>query len=79
MSLLNMTKLSPIQLAEIRKREFLTDEFWIKFKIELDECNSFRKTLKGKPTPEQIYHLQENKYNIRFLKRLLYGSEFMND
>jgi hypothetical protein len=75
----NWRKITPVQKAEILKREFLGDGFWIKNKQELDLCMSFRKSLKGKPTDEQLYLLEENKYNIKSLRRLLFGVEFQSD
>lgn len=71
-----MKKYTPIQLAEIRQREFHTDETWIKWKQELDACMSFRKTIKGKPTDEQMHFIEENAWTIKFLKRLLFGEGF---
>jgi len=65
---------TPIQLAELRQRSFHTDEVWIKWKQELDLCMSFRKTIKGKPTEEQMYFIEENAWTISFLRKLLFGS-----
>lgn len=63
---------TPIQLAELRQREFHTDEVWIKWKQELDSLLSFRKTVKGKPTEEQLFILSENNWTISWLKGLLF-------
>jgi len=71
-------KITPVQKAEFLKRELLGDDFWIKNKQELDLCMSFRKAIKGKPTEEQLYLLEENKYEIKRLRRLLFGVEFQN-
>jgi hypothetical protein len=69
-------KITPLQKAEFQRREFFTDEVWVKWKQELDVCMSFRKSIKGKPTPEQMFLIDENSWNIKRLKRLLFGPEF---
>lgn len=74
----NWRKITPIQKAEYIKREFLGDEYWIKNKQDLDLCMSLRKSIKGKPTEEQLYLLEENKQNIKYLRRVLFGVEFQN-
>ena len=74
----NWRKITPIQRAEYIKREFLGDEYWIKNKQELDLCMSFRKSIKGKPTQAQLFLLEENKQNIKYLRRVLFGVEFQN-
>jgi len=70
----NWKSYTPIQLAELRQRSFHTDEVWIKWKQELDLCMSFRKTIKGKPTEEQMFYIEENAWTISFLRKLLFGS-----
>ena len=67
---------TPIQLAELRQREFHTDEVWIKWKQDLDACLSYRKSIKGKPTEEQMFFIEENAFTIKFLKTLLFGEGF---
>lgn len=74
----NWRKITPVQKAELLKREFLGDDYWIKNKQELDACMSLRKSIKGKPTQAQLFMLEENKQNIRSLRRLLFGVEFQN-
>ena len=74
----NWRKITPIQKAEYIKREFLGDDYWIKRKQELDLCMSFRKSIKGKPTEEQLFLLEENKQTIKYLRRVLFGVEFQN-
>ena len=74
----NWRKITPIQKAEFLKREFLGNEYWIKNKQHLDEYMSFRKSIKGKPTEEQLFLLEENKWDIKYLRRVLFGVEFQN-
>jgi hypothetical protein len=50
----NWRSITPIQKAEFQQRDFLGNETWVKWKQELDLCMSFRKTIKGKPTDEQM-------------------------
>lgn len=69
----NWRIIKPTELAEIRQREFLTDEWWVKQKQKLDSCLMYRKSIKGKPTEEQMHQLSENAITIQLLKRLLFG------
>lgn len=71
-------RITPLQKAEYQRREFFTDEVWLKWKQEYDTLMSYRKTIKGKPTPEQMFILEENAWTIKFLKRLLFGVELID-
>lgn len=69
----NWRKYTATELAEIRQKEFLTPEVWGKWKLDLDGLLAFRKTIKGKPTDEQMFQLELNKVWITFYKRALFG------
>ena len=62
------------QLCELDAREFLEDETWKRWKALYDECMSYRKTLKGKPTDEQRAQLDANAEWIAFCDTLLFHS-----
>jgi hypothetical protein len=47
-------------------RDFLGDETWKRWKTDYDTLMAFRKTLKGKPTPEQRLILEMNNAFISF-------------
>lgn len=62
------------QLCENDARDFLGDETWKRWKAMYDECMSFRKNLKGKPTEEERLQLQINADWIRFCDTALWHS-----
>jgi len=60
--------ISDTEKAEFKARWFWGDEDWIRTKKELDSCMSFRKSIKGKPTDEQMIDIEINKEMIDFWK-----------
>lgn len=65
------------ELCEMEAREFLGDEWWKRMKQHYDDCMSYRKTLKGKPTDEQRIQLECNAHDIKWLGRVLWHSDRM--
>lgn len=64
-----MRNITDTEKAEYKGRWFWGDVEWIRMKKELDLCLSFRKSIKGKPTDEQMIDIEINKENIEFWKR----------
>jgi hypothetical protein len=69
-----MRPLNARQIGELEAREFLGDETWKRWKIAYDEAMGYRKTLKGKPTEEQLLTLQNNAMDIEFYGSVLFHS-----
>jgi hypothetical protein len=67
-------KLNARQLGEFERREFLGDETWRRWKTEYDQCMAFRKTIKGKPTDEQLVLIKANAEFIEFYGSVLFHS-----
>lgn len=65
----NITK---TELAELRSRWFWGDEDWIKMKQKLDTCLAYRKSIKGKPTEEQMMEINNNAMDIDFYNKILF-------
>lgn len=69
-----MATLTPRQIGEIHSREFLGEETWKRWKAHFDECMSYRKTIKGKPTDDQRILLQANSDAVRLYSGVLFHS-----
>ena len=69
-----MTQLNARQIGELEAREFLGEEFWKACKRDYDECMAYRKTIKGKPTDEQLVVLKMNASFIEFYGSILFHS-----
>ncbi len=66
-------KLTKKQVGEFLARDFLGEDVWIRWKQNMDELLSYRKSIKGKPTPEQLFILELNKGAIKFYNHVLYS------
>lgn len=62
------------QMGELEARDFLGEETWKKWKQDYDACMSFRKTIKGKPTEEQMIQIKINAEFIEFYGSVLFHS-----
>lgn len=69
-----MQKLNARQIGEFEAREFYGDDVWKAWKQDYDECMSFRKSLKGKPTDEQRVQIDVNAHWIEFYGSVLFHS-----
>ena len=67
-------KMNAKMRGEFECREFLGEETWKKWKQCLDECFTYRKSINGKPTIEQIATLKINSVFIDFYNTVLYHS-----
>lgn len=68
------TAMTPRQIGELEMRDFLGDDTWKRWKLRYDECMSFRKTIKGKPTGQQKLALLSNNCELEFLGSWLFHS-----
>lgn len=66
--------ISPKQRGEIESRQFLGDEVWKEWKLDYDQCMAFRKSIKGKPTEEQMALIKMNAAFIDFYNSVLFHS-----
>lgn len=64
-------RLTAKQIGEYDARDFLGDDVWRAWKTDYDQLMAFRKTIKGKPTEEQMIQLEMNKTWIAFYDRVL--------
>lgn len=62
------------QIGEFEARDFLGEDFWKACKRDYDECMAYRKTIKGKPTEEQLAVLKMNARFIEFYGSILFHS-----
>lgn len=62
------------QIGEYEAREFLGEETWKRWKLDYDNCMAYRKTIKGKPTEEQMVLLNTNADFIEFYGSVLFHS-----
>lgn len=62
------------QLGELDAREFLGEETWKRWKLHYDECMGYRKSLRGKPTDEQMLQILLNACDIEFYDGVLFHS-----
>lgn len=62
------------QLGEFEAREFLGEDTWKRWKLDFDNCMAYRKTIKGKPTEEQMVLLKMNAHFIEFYGSVLFHS-----
>jgi hypothetical protein len=69
-----MTMLNAKQIGEFEARDFLGDETWKRWKTDYDNCMAYRKTIKGKPTEEQMVILTMNAAFIEFYGSVLFHS-----
>lgn len=69
-----MTQLNARQIGEYEARDFLGDETWKRWKTDYDNCMAYRKTIKGKPTEEQMALLKANASFIEFYGSVLFHS-----
>lgn len=69
-----MTMLNARQIGEYEARDFLGDETWKRWKTDYDNCMAYRKTIKGKPTEEQMLLLKANASFIEFYGSVLFHS-----
>lgn len=69
----NWRKLGDTEITEFKGRDFWSDEEWIRMKKLLDSALSFRKSIKGKPTEEQLIDIQINQSIIDFYKYRCFG------
>jgi hypothetical protein len=68
-------KLTPKQIGEIRAREFLGEDEWIRMKQDLDALLSFRKTIKQKPDEAMRLQLDLNNAFITFYNKILFSHQ----
>lgn len=66
-------QLTATQVKELKCREFLGEETWIKWKQDMDSMLEYRKSFKGKPSEDQLVMLETNKHFIRFYNRVLFN------
>lgn len=71
------TQIGDKQLCENDARSFLEDSVWKAWKTDYDSLMAFRKTIKGKPTEEQLVTLEMNKIWIAFYDTVLVHSAAM--
>jgi hypothetical protein len=69
-----MTQLNARQIGEFEARDFLGNETWKRWKTDYDNCMAFRKTIKGKPTEEQMIEIKLNASFIEFYGSVLFHS-----
>jgi hypothetical protein len=69
-----MTQLNAKQIGEFEARDFLGDETWRRWKTDYDNCMAYRKTIKGKPTEEQMVMIKMNAAFIEFYGSVLFHS-----
>jgi hypothetical protein len=67
-------QLSAKQIGELDARDFLGEDTWKRWKLDLDEALSYRKTIKGKPTEEQLEVLKMNADFIEYYGSVLFHS-----
>lgn len=72
-----LSTLNSRQLSEIHARDFLGDDLWKDYKKDYDSLMSYRKTLKGKPTEEQMITIKMNAYWISYYDRILWHSSIL--
>ena len=65
------------QIGEFEARDFLGEETWKRWKLDYDNCMAYRKTLKGKPTEEQMVTLKMNAEFIEFYGSVLFHSALL--
>ena len=73
------TPIGAKQRCELDARAFLEDDVWRRWKTDYDELMAFRKTIKGKPSDEQMVTLEMNKTWIAFYDTVLWHSAGMTD
>lgn len=71
--------MSDKQLCENDARDFLGDDYWKACKRDYDELMSYRKSLKGKPTEEQMFNIKLNAIWITHYDTILWHSSIMSD
>ena len=71
-------KLSKNQIGEYLARDFYGEDYWKKMKRELDEMLEYRNKIKGRPTEEQMFMIQNNKPMIEMLRAMLFSHHVMN-
>lgn len=67
-------QLNARQIGEFEARDFLGEDTWKRWKTDYDNCMAYRKTIKGKPTEEQMVVLQMNAQFIEFYGSVLFHS-----
>ena len=72
-----LSTLNSRQLSEIHARDFLGDDLWKDYKKDYDSLMSYRKTLKGKPTEEQMITIKMNADWISYYDRILWHSSIL--
>lgn len=69
-----MVQLNARQIGEFEARDFLGEDTWKRWKTDYDDCMAYRKTIKGKPTDEQMAILKMNAGFIEFYGSVLFHS-----
>ena len=67
-------QLNAKQIGEFEARAFLGEETWKRWKTDYDNCMAYRKTIKGKPTEEQMVIIKLNAQFIEFYGSVLFHS-----
>ena len=72
-----MTSLSIRSVCEAHARDFLTDEVWRAWKNDYDQMMAYRKSLKGKPTEDQLFTIRTNADWISFYDQVLWHAPYI--
>jgi hypothetical protein len=69
-----MQQINKRQRCELDAKDLIGPDTWKEWKADYDSLMSFRKSLKGKPSPEDLVQLKLNSVFIEFYDRVLWHS-----